>query len=182
LRRISSCGHRGERHDEAHMVTVERARGHGERRRSSESSKKERHMSEGELGRMRVGEMAERTEGGLSRGWARGGGRNSRGRGRGHGGCADWKLEEGERADKRGPPDSGSGTQMREGTRRQAGPKRQREGGRGRAGAKTTADGWAPPVRQSERAREAGPAWASWAELGFSISLECLIAFLFYFL
>jgi hypothetical protein len=32
------------------------------------------------------------------------------------------------------------------------------------------------------RAREAGPAWASWDELGFSIFLEFLIAFLFYFL
>jgi hypothetical protein len=29
-----------------------------------------------------------------------GGGRVSRGRGRGHGGCADRKLEEGEKADK----------------------------------------------------------------------------------
>jgi hypothetical protein len=77
-----------------------------------------------------------------------GGGRDSRGHGRGHGGCVDWKLEEGERADKRGPPDSGSGTQMCEGTRRQAGPRRQREGGRGRAGARTTADRWAPPVRR----------------------------------
>jgi hypothetical protein len=39
-----------------------------------------------------------------------GGGRNSRrrgrGRGRGHGGHADPELEEGERADERGPTDS----------------------------------------------------------------------------
>ena len=88
-----------------------------------------------------------------------GGGRDSRGRGRGHGECADRKLEEGERADKQSPPDSGSGTQMREGTHRQAGLMRQREGGRGRAGVRTTADRWAPLVRRRKRAR-------SWAGLG----------------
>jgi hypothetical protein len=37
-----------------------------------------------------------------------GGGQNSRGRGRGHGGRAERELEEGERADKRGPADSGT--------------------------------------------------------------------------
>jgi hypothetical protein len=56
-----------------------------------------------------------------------GSGRDSCGRGRGHGGHADRELEEGERADKWGPPDSGSGTRMREGTYRQAGPRRQIE-------------------------------------------------------
>jgi hypothetical protein len=82
-----------------------------------------------------------------------GGGRVLHGRGRGHGRCADRKLEEGERAEKWGPPYSGSAMQMREGTRRQAGPRRQREGGKGRASARTTADRWAPPVRRRERAR-----------------------------
>jgi hypothetical protein len=82
-----------------------------------------------------------------------GSGRDSRGRGHGHGGCVDRKLEEGERADKWGPPDSGLGTWMREGTRRQGGPMRQREGGRGGAGARATADRWAPLVKRRGRAR-----------------------------
>jgi hypothetical protein len=34
----------------------------------------------------------------------------------------------------------------------------------------------------SAGARGAGPTWASWAEFGFSIFLEFLISFLFYFL
>jgi hypothetical protein len=111
-----------------------------------------------------------------------GGGRNSRGRGRDYVGHADRKLEEGERADKWGPLDSGSSTRKRKGTRQQVGPRRQRVGGRGHAGARTIADRWAPPVRRRGRARGARPTWASWAELGFSIFLEFLVAFRFYFL
>jgi hypothetical protein len=53
-----------------------------------------------------------------------GSGRDSCGHGRGHGGRVDRELEEGERADKWGPPDSGSGTRMREGTHQQVGPRR----------------------------------------------------------
>jgi hypothetical protein len=93
------------------------------------------------------GGMAERMRGGLSRGWVRGwwpGFARTWAR--------PWRVRGlevigEERADKRGLPDSGSGTQMREGTRRQAGPRRQREGGGGRAGARSTASRWAPPVR-----------------------------------
>jgi hypothetical protein len=77
LSHVSSCGHRGgthrgERHDEAPTVTVERARGHGERQRSSKSSEKEQRTSESELGCLRVGEMVKQMGGGLSRDWARG--------------------------------------------------------------------------------------------------------------
>ena len=79
-------------------------------------------------------------------------GRDSRGRGRGHGGHANRELEEGERADKWGSPDSVSGTRMREGTRRQERPRRQREGGRGLVGARATTERWAPPVRRRGRA------------------------------
>jgi hypothetical protein len=45
----------------------------------------------------------------------------------------------------------------------------------------------AGPARQTQGARErgrargAGPAWAKWAEMAFSISREFLIAFLFIF-
>jgi hypothetical protein len=56
--------------------TFEQLQGHdmglGRRRPLSESSEKERRTSEGELGCLRVGGMAGRTGGGLSRGWARG--------------------------------------------------------------------------------------------------------------
>jgi hypothetical protein len=61
--------------------------------------------------------MAEWTRGGLSRGWARGWWPGFARTLCGHCGCADRKLEDGQRADKRGPPDSGSETQMCEGTR-----------------------------------------------------------------
>jgi hypothetical protein len=98
-------------------------------------------------------------EGGLSRGWARGwwpGFARTWAR--------PWRAcvpeVRGRRVDKQGPLGSGSGTQMREGMGRQAGPRRQREGGRERAGARTTADRWAPPVRRRGRAR-GGPTWAS---------------------
>jgi hypothetical protein len=108
-----------------------------------------------------------------------GGGRDSRGGGRGHGRCAERKLEEGrgltsrarqtvaqarrcakERADKRDP-----GGREREGEGMQA-----RElpltGGFHRS--------------NGAGARGAGLAWASWAQLGFSIFREFLMPFLFY--
>jgi hypothetical protein len=56
-----------------------------------------------------------------------GGGQNSRGRGHDHGGRADQELEEGERADKRGPTDIGTDARAHNGPgRRQGDPTRQR--------------------------------------------------------
>jgi hypothetical protein len=56
-----------------------------------------------------------------------GAGRNSRGRGRGRGGRVDRELEEGERADKQGPADSGTDTRSHNGPgHRQGDPTGQR--------------------------------------------------------
>jgi hypothetical protein len=56
---------------------------------------------------------------------------------------------------------------------------------RGREGARVCADRQGPPVRHRGRsgagARGAGPAWAKWTEMAFSVSREFLIAFLFIF-
>jgi hypothetical protein len=58
---------------------------------------------------------------------------------------------------------------------------------RGREGvsAQAGADRWGPPVRHRGHvgadARGAGPAWAKWAEMVFSISREFLMPFLFIF-
>jgi hypothetical protein len=77
LRHVSSCGHQGETHrgkghDEASTVVAERARGHGEQRRSSELVE-ETGTSEVGLGVFASGgKWQGRWEGGLSRGRARG--------------------------------------------------------------------------------------------------------------
>jgi hypothetical protein len=70
LRRVPSCRHRGETHqgkghDEASMVVAERARGHGERWRSSEIGEETVHERRQARGCLRVGEMPEQRRGGF---------------------------------------------------------------------------------------------------------------------
>jgi hypothetical protein len=68
---------------------------------------------------------------------------------------------------------------------RQDWPTRQQEGERGESERAEQADRWGRlSARASARARahaRVGPAWANWAELGFSIFREFLMLFLFIF-
>jgi hypothetical protein len=85
----------------------------------------------------------------------------------------------GGRADEWGPRGRERGAHARGVWRRQVGPTGQRE----REQAWNGADRRGPPVKEGRAGvREAGPAWASWAELAFSFFLEFIIAFLFIFL
>jgi hypothetical protein len=99
----------------------------------------------------------------------------SRGRGRDHGGCADWRLEEGGGANKRGPQYGDTGVQLlqrqrrrkvgpaehracrREEWHRHAGPRwqREQERARGRENCRRQVE----PTCQAARAR-GRPCWA----------------------
>jgi hypothetical protein len=65
LRRISSCEHRGIEHSKATTTAAERARGHGERRRSSELGEVTAHERGRARSYLRVEEMVERAGGGF---------------------------------------------------------------------------------------------------------------------
>ena len=138
MRRILSCGHRGETrrgkgHDKASMVAAKRAREHGERRCSSELGEETVHERRRTGGVYEWGKWQSRREGGLSRVGRVGRAQESCGRGRGHGERANRRLEEG-------------------GESWQAGPARQRH----RRAIATTgrgADRRGPPSRESASAR-----------------------------